>query len=147
MTAVEADVRMGEGTQGRIVTRISPKLQVVHARLDRWGRWMCSEVALRRAWPSETLLSRVIEGGPDWATARGAPSDGEIPNDVARVNEAVDGLEGLEKLVTREYYLTWWPTDVIARELRIGRRMFDAALERARWQVRGYLVAVEKRKV
>lgn len=121
---------------GRVMNHMSPETKLVHARLERWGRW--AKTAGVRAWPPVTLLGRVMDCGPDGALARGSGRT-EVPDDVAEVDTAVAKLGEVDRRVIRVYYLEWLPPESMAKNLRMKLSQFNAVLSRARFRVSVYL--------
>jgi DNA-directed RNA polymerase specialized sigma24 family protein len=120
---------------GRTMNRMTPEMKVVHARLERWGKWAKSSGL--RAWPSSTILARLIEQGPNAA----ASSSGAVsaPQDVLEVDAAVAHLGEVDTRVIRTYYLEWASIEVMARKRSMSVNQFEAVLRRARWRIEGYL--------
>jgi DNA-directed RNA polymerase specialized sigma24 family protein len=126
---------------GRVMNHMDPQTKAVHIRLEAWGSWAKgSEV---RAWPSSTLLGRIIEQGAQGAGQAGRPPT-DMPDSIARIDAAVAKLPAPEKAVVLTYYVgAWMAPEVIARKHRISTKQLKMMLRRARWRVSGYLSAVE----
>ena len=124
----------------RRMNRMDAQTKIVHARLERWGKW-ARDTGLR-AWPEVTLLGRIIEEG-----AHGAQSTGRapisMPDDIAIVDAAVCNLVDLDRRVVRKYYLEWAPPECMARQLRISVDVFQHTLKRGRWRVASFIDGAE----
>lgn len=128
----------------RRVSRIDEPLREVHGRLLRWGQFIRNDRRYQSAWPSSTLLGRIIDLGVDGALAKSTGSSEDMPTLIQNVHKAVERLGVGEQLSAREYYLGYAPVETIAPQLRMTIRMFYNTLNDARREVRGYLRAVEQ---
>lgn len=120
--------------------RMDPEVKLVHARLEQWARWARDQEA--NAWPTTTLLGRVIEQGTDGAGQQGRPPI-SIPDAVAVTDAAVCSLGAIDREVIKTYYLRWEPIEVMARRHQMRVRQFQNLLRRARWRILGYVEARE----
>ena len=123
------------------MNHMDPDTKAVHIRLEAWGSWAKgSEV---RAWPSSTLLGRIIEQGAQGAGQAGRPPT-DMPDSIARIDAAVAKLPEPDKGIVLDYYVgPWMSFEVMARKHRVTVRRLQIVLRRARWRVAGYLSAVE----
>jgi hypothetical protein len=138
MSAAEQYVMSERSTKA--MNHMDPDTKFVHARLEEWARWAKeSEI---RAWPSITLLGRVIEQGPTGSGQSGRPPT-DMPEQVASIDRAVCKLGDIDRGVVRTYYLKWEPINVMARRNSMRVLQFQRVLRRARWRIMGYLDAVE----
>lgn len=111
-------------------------VRAIDVYLVEWARWGRDE-ADRLGLPPETLLGRVIRLGADGAHAHG--HEGQMPDEIARVDAAICRLMPLRQQVVKTYYLRWEPVEAMARRCRISRRQFRAELERAQVWLSGAL--------
>lgn len=118
----------------RAMNRMDPETKIAHARLEEWGRW--AKDAEARAWPSVTLLARVMEQGTSAAGQSGKPPIA-MPDHVAAVDAAVCRLGDVDRKAIRLYYLRWEPAEVLARRMERGMRarQFLNVVSRARWRI------------
>jgi len=131
---------MIEQRDARTANRIDEKLRPVHYRLLLWGRFMRSEVARPRVWPSSTLLAKVMEGGPFWATAKTSGGVGDMPGHIERVHKVVqERLEFDRRLVVNEFYLSLAPVEAMAPQLRMRVKIFYNVLNAGRRAVQSGL--------
>lgn len=130
---------------GRVMNHMAPELKLVHARLERWGKW--AKTAGVRAWPQVTLLGRIIEQGPVGAAIPTSAVRTALPEDIAEVDAAVARLGAIDKAVIRTYYMEWAPVEVMARHRRMKVSTFHATLRRARWRVGDFLTVLAAIKV
>lgn len=121
----------------RAMNHMDPETRAVHSRLEQWARWARDRAI--EAFPSRTVLGRVIDEGP----AAGSPSGGapEWPAEVAEVERAVLSLGEIDRNVVRQYYLKWGPPEAHARAVHMSVAQFRRVLKRARWRLWGRLIA------
>lgn len=117
---------------GRSYSRMDPDTRMVHSLLEQWGRW--SYDSSLRAYPSVTLLGRVIECGANGASQQGRPPL-EMPAAVAATDSAIAKLCQTDKRVIVVYYTREEPIEVCARKCRMRIRQFQNVLRRARWRL------------
>ena len=95
---------------------------LLEGRLTRWGR-LARGRAEDLGIGERSVLGRMIEEGfgagqvSDWASRH-------LPDDVVEVDQAVARLPRRYKRAIKIHYLTEWPTEVKAAELRTSRRSF-----------------------
>lgn len=106
--------------------------KLVHALLEAWGRW--AKDVDSRGWPPMTLLSRMIEFGPQGASQQGKPPI-SMPDEIARVDAAVGRLCEIDKRAVIAYYTRWEPMEVLAKRLHMRERQVRRVLDRARWRL------------
>lgn len=126
----------------RAMNGMADETKMVHARLERWGRW--SKDSHLRAWPATTTLSRIIEEGPHGLLCVGQAPEPHMPDDVANVDAVVARLPPEELRVVRAYYTQWAPAEVLARSLRLSVRRFRLVLTRVRIRVMQDLETLEE---
>ncbi len=120
----------------RAANAMSAEIRLIHARLERWGKWAHDGNGL--GYPHRSVTERAGEGG----ILAGSPRPPtEMPEDVAQTDAAVGRLGVIDGCVIRAYYLRWAPVDVLYRECpgihSVGN--FRIVLKRARWRVGAYL--------
>lgn len=116
---------------GRCANRMDEESRTVHQRLEGWARWAKSH--LLSAYPSTTILARMIECGVVGAAAMAGPI--EIPEAVAETDAAVKRLPMLEREAIYRYYLYWEPIEVTAKALNLVVRDLQRLLQRARIRI------------
>lgn len=94
-------------------------------RLAAWASWVRSRLA---AWPSRTLLGRIIEEG-NYGAAQSRPVE-SLPDVVLETDRAVAHLEPLLSHVLRIYYLTHAASEVKAAACHCSRATFWRRVER-----------------
>lgn len=104
------------------------KAEVAYAdtRLDAWASWVRSN---QSAWPSRTLLARIMEEGTSGA-AQGTPVD-NMPHHVIETDRAVARIEARLRKTVKVYYLTHAASEVKAAALRVSRATFWRMVERS----------------
>lgn len=107
-------------------------------RLDAWASWVRSN---QGAWPSRTLLARIIEEGTSGA-AQGAPIE-NMPYHVLQTDRAVARIETRLRRTVKVYYLTHASSEVKAASLHVSRATFWRLVERAQIAVHTQLLAGE----
>lgn len=118
----------------RAMNRMDPETKIVHARLERWGKWAKENY---NAWPAVTLLGRIVEQGPG-ASQQGRPPVSMSEED-AQTDAAVAKLGEIDRKVIIEYYTKWRDIETAARNCRMRVRQFHSVLRRARWRIEGRL--------
>jgi hypothetical protein len=134
---LQTEISPVERTQAFATERPDPRAmnamprehRFAHACLERWAKWT-KEGAIR-AWPSATILARVILLGVDGAAARGMVSYDASP-EVALTDYCVAKLSHKYRVVLKKYYLEWAPVEMMARDLHINVSSFQARLKCAR---------------
>jgi hypothetical protein len=123
----------------RRINHMDSETKLIHARLEHWAKWARGGLE-GVCWPRETLLSRMIEQGPNGASQTGRPPI-SMPEDVAVMDAAVAKLGDVDKQVIRAYYLNWATSDVIWQQCPAIHSLsnFRAVLKRARWRLIGYV--------
>jgi len=94
-------------------------------RLAAWASWVRSKLA---AWPSRTLLGRIIEEGASGA-AQGRPLE-TLPDIVLQTDRAVARIEPCLSQVLRVYYLVHASSEVKAEACHCSRATFWRRVER-----------------
>jgi hypothetical protein len=136
MAACEAIVSEDIKTRDkRVMNHMDPETRVVHARLEAWGAWAKESEA--HAWPSVTLLGRMIEQGPGAGQSSKPPI--AMPDEIAAVDAAVCRLNAIDKKAVQLYYIRWAPLEIHARNMGMRARQYQNVLRRARWRLAGYL--------
>jgi hypothetical protein len=120
----------------RRVNHMDPETRIVHARLEAWGAW--AKDAEVRAWPSITLLGRMIDQQACGAAQSGRPPI-SMPDEVAKTDAAVCKLNAIDKQAVQLYYIKWAPIEVHARKMQMRPRQFQNVLRRARWRLSLFL--------
>jgi len=110
---------------------LSPDLAYAEYLIERWAQWGKGQVP--GAWPSITLLGRVIEQGFTGASQAGPLP--EMASEVAAVEVAVLRLRDDERKVIVKHYVYWQPREVSARYCRMNTDQFDRVLHRARRRI------------
>lgn len=122
----------------RTMNHMDPETKSVHLRLEEWAKW--AKGAEVRAWPSMTLLGRVIEQGASGAGQSGRPPT-HMPDRVAVVDAAVARSCEIDKCALRIYYQRSLEDGASAADLarrmpgRMKVRQFQNVLRRARWRI------------
>lgn len=98
--------------------------------LDAWASWVRQSL---NAWPSQTLLGRIIKQGVSGA-AQGGLID-TMPEQVARTDRAVAHIEQRLQRVTKVYYLSNAPSEVKAMRCGVSRATFWRLVPRAQLAV------------
>jgi hypothetical protein len=115
----------------RRINHMDPETKQVHLRLEAWGAWAKeSEI---RAWPSITILGRMMEQGSG-AGQQGRPPI-SMPEEISQVDAAVCKLGDIDRRAVKLYYIKWAPIEIHARALKMRPRQFQNVLRRARWRL------------
>lgn len=88
-------------------------------RLDAWASWVKGN---RGAWPSQTLLARIIEQGVSGAAQGGGTA--YMPDPVLETDRAVARIDVQLRRVLVEYYLVYSSSDVKAAKIGVSRATF-----------------------
>jgi hypothetical protein len=118
------------------ISRMDPETRFVHSLLEQWGKWAYDSAL--RAYPSVTLLGRLIECGPNGAIGSGRPPV-EMPLLIALVDSAVAKLNAMDRQIIVIYYTRDEPLEACARRCRLKIRQFQNVLRRARWRLMVHL--------
>lgn len=92
--------------------------------LGVWASWVRGR---HSAWPSRTLLGRVIEEG--WGASQGSAVD-YLPESILRTDRAVARVESILRHVLKVYYLTHAPSEFKAAACHCSRATFWRRVER-----------------
>lgn len=104
-------------------------------RLDAWASWVKGGMS---AWPSMTMLGRVIEQGLSGAAQAGVPLVG-MPDEVLATDRAVARLDVYERKVVIVYYLTYADSEIKAARCGVSRATFWRRVTRAQKRIYEYL--------
>ena len=126
----------------RTMSHMDSETRLVHTRLEQWGRW--TKTSQQRAWPTVTLLGRIIDQGVSGA-AQGGKEPLLMPAHIEAVEIAILRLPARDREVVTAYYTLWEPPEVVARKVRMSRRQLKDALHRSRLRVGCYIDAIENR--
>lgn len=102
---------------------------VAHADscLDAWASWVRGGIG---AWPSMTLLARIIEQGASGAAQGGVLLVG-MSDDILLTDRAVAHLDAILKRIVTVYYLTYADSEIKARQCGCSRATFWRRVTRA----------------
>ena len=113
---------------------MKPSVAYADARLDAWASWVRSS---QSAWPSRTLLARIIEEGASGAS-QGAPIS-NMPYSVLETDRAVAQIEARLRKTLKVYYLTHASSEIKAASLHVSRATFWRLVERGQQSVYNHL--------
>lgn len=99
--------------------------------LDAWASWVRGN---QGAWPTRTLLGRVMEEGVAGAASHSAVVE-SMPYQILRTDRSVARLEDRLKRTIKLYYLTHSSSEIKAAQLGVSRATFWRLLERAQQAV------------
>lgn len=99
--------------------------------LDAWASWVRGG---SHAWPTATLLDRIIQQGISGAAQHSRDLE-NMPEEVLTTDRAVAHLHPFEKRVVFVYYLTYADSEVKAKECGCSRRTFFRRIIRAQKSV------------
>lgn len=102
--------------------------------LDAWASWVRQRIG---AWPSQTLLGRIIEQGVSGAAQCGAVES--FPEHIARTDRAVARLDAQLQRVIKVHYLTYAPCDTKAARCGVSVATFYRQVRRAQRAVAEHL--------
>jgi hypothetical protein len=127
----------------RAMNRMDPDTKLVHARLERWGRWAKDHGI--QGYPKQSLTERAAQYGklgiPQESNVRAEPV---MPDDIAQVDIAICRLWGIGQRCVKRYYTKWEPMDVMAKEEGISESHMKEVLRRSRHLIGMWLEEAEK---
>ena len=112
---------------------MDPESKLIHQRLEAWGRWAYDSSL--RAYPRETVISKMIEYGPLGASQASKPPI-SMPDEIAAVDAAVARLCVIDRKANTAYYTREDAIDATAKKCRMTLRHFQRVLHRARFRLR-----------